>query len=62
MYHVSTQGVDQCMINVHYYLLYKIKKGGDLLEVWQAEQNDSHSCFSQELVRPQLPMTEFPVQ
>ena len=24
MYHVSTQGVDECMINVHYYY-YKIK-------------------------------------
>ena len=22
MYHVSTQGVDECMINVHYYYYY----------------------------------------
>ena len=22
MYHVSTQGVDECMINVHYYYCY----------------------------------------
>ena len=23
MYHVSTQGIDECMINVHYYYYYQ---------------------------------------
>ena len=37
MYHVSTQGVDECMINVHYYyyihICFYVSEWGEVIQV-----------------------------
>ena len=35
MYHVSAQGVDECMINVHYYYYESVKPTGQALKMPQ---------------------------
>ena len=46
MYHVSTQGVDEHMINVHYYYYYEfeylLKKANNS----ESKQINSHKCGS----------------
>ena len=37
MYHVSAQGVDECMINVHYYYYY-YEQSWSNQHIWGAEE------------------------
>ena len=43
MYHVSAQGVDERMINVHYYYYYHVFWAYHILRVNEARQVGSHS-------------------
>ena len=47
MYHVSTQGVDERMINVHYYY-YSMMLSHLVLVVWAPDNTAYAACLSEQ--------------